>query len=101
MNFKKEIQQLVLPLVKGAPVILTLIVLGILAMHRVIRYLPPLYQANGAIKINNLNYTSSTFDLFENGMAVHGQNENFLTEVEVFKSTDLPNPPLPGFDSGN
>lgn len=90
MNLQKEIKLLVIPLIKSSPVIVLLVVLALLGMQRAITYMTPVYQASGAIKINNLEYTQNGFMLFgkEEG-AKHQQNQNFLTEVEVFRSRDL------------
>jgi tyrosine-protein kinase Etk/Wzc len=90
MNFKKEYNLLIAPLVKSSPVIIGLVVLALLGMRRSINYMAPEYRAEGAIKINNLNYSQTTFGLFgKEESAVPKQNENFLTEVEVFQSKDL------------
>lgn len=90
MNFKKEYQQIILPLIKAAPVIIVLVVIAVLVMRRATTYMTPEFRANGAIKINNLSYSQAAFNLFgkEEG-ALPKQNENFLTEVEVFQSKDL------------
>ncbi len=90
MNFKKEYNLLIAPLVKSSPIIIGLMVLAFLGMRRAITYMTPEYRAVGAIKINNLNYSQATFGIFgEEKNAVPKQNESFLTEVEVFKSKDL------------
>ncbi len=90
MNFKKEYNLLIAPLVKSSPVIIGLMLLALLGMRRSINYMTPEYRAEGAIKINNLNYSQTTFGLFgQEENAVPKQNENFLTEVEVFQSKDL------------
>ncbi len=90
MNFKKEYQQIILPLVKSSPVIIGLIVIAVLVMRRAVTYMTPEYRASGAIKINNLSYSQASFGLFgkEEG-SLPKQNENFLTEVEVFQTHDL------------
>jgi tyrosine-protein kinase Etk/Wzc len=90
MNFKKEYQQIIRPLIKSSPVIIGLIVIAVVVMHRAVSYMTPEYRAHGMIKINNLSYSQAAFNLFgkEEG-ALPKQNENFLTEVEVFKSRDL------------
>ncbi|MBI1224930.1 MAG: polysaccharide biosynthesis tyrosine autokinase [Bacteroidetes bacterium] len=88
MNFKKEYNQLIAPLIKNSPVIIILMVLALLATRRAITYMTPEYRAEGAIKINNQN--QATFGIFseDNGSSPNG-GENFLTEVEVFRSKDL------------
>ena len=90
MNFKKEYQQIILPLLKSSPVIIGLIVIAVLVMRRAVTYMTPEYRASGAIKINNLSYSQAAFNLFgkEEG-SLPKQNENFLTEVEVFQTKDL------------
>ncbi len=90
MTFKKEFQQIILPLFKSSPVIIGLMVLAALLVRQAVNYMTPEYQANGAIKINNLSYSEMAFNLFdpETG-AMPKQSENFLTEVEVFQTKDL------------
>ncbi|HHM20741.1 MAG TPA: hypothetical protein ENJ20_01850, partial [Bacteroidetes bacterium] len=90
MNFKKEYQQILLPLFKSSPVIIGLITIAMLVMRRAVTYMVPEYRASGAIKINNLSYSESAFHLFgkEQG-TMPKQSENFLTEVEVFQTRDL------------
>lgn len=90
MNFKKEYQQIIVPLIKASPVIIGLIVIAIMVTRRSITYMTPEYRATGSIKINNLSYSQAAFALFgkeENYLPK--QNENFLTEVEVFQTRDL------------
>lgn len=90
MNFQKEVKLLLLPLFKSAPLILTLVVVALFGMKRAVTLMTPVYQADGAIKINNLEYTQNGFLLFgKEDNARHQQNQNFLTEVEVFRSRDL------------
>ncbi|MCU0347590.1 MAG: hypothetical protein MUC59_11670, partial [Saprospiraceae bacterium] len=90
MNFKKEYNLLIAPLIKSSPIIFGLVLLAVLGTRRAITYMTPEYRAQGAIKINNLNYSQAAFGIFgeENGN-VPKQSENFLTEVEVFRSKDL------------
>jgi tyrosine-protein kinase Etk/Wzc len=90
MNFKKEYQQIIAPLIKSSPIIIGLIVIAVLVMKRAVTYMTPEYRASGAIKINNLSYSQASFMLFgkEEG-SLPKQNENFLTEVEVFQTRDL------------
>ena len=59
MNFKKEYQTILLPLLKASPVIIGLVVISVLVMRRAVTYMSPEYRAKGAIKINNLSYSES------------------------------------------
>lgn len=90
MNFKKEYQTIVLPLIKATPVIIGLMLIAVVVTRRAVSYMNEEYRAKGAIKINNLSYSESAFSLFGNkeGMTPK-QSENFLTEVEVFQTRDL------------
>ena len=90
MNLRKEFQKIILPLLKASPILIALCVATVFVAKRAIQYLPEEYQSKGAIKINNLNSSQAGFDLFQQkNNNTPMQNENFLTEVEVFKSKDL------------
>ena len=99
MNFKKEYQLILRPLIKASPVILGLIVISVVVMRRAITYMPPEFRAKGAIKINNLTYSESAFNVFgkKDGFTPK-QSENFLTEVEVFQTRDLVKKTLENLD---
>jgi len=87
MNIRKEFQKIILPLLKASPILIALCVLTIFLAKKGIQYLPHEYQSKGAIKINNLNSSQTGFDLFQQkNNNTPMQNENFLTEIEVFKS---------------
>lgn len=90
MNIRKEFQKIILPLLKASPFLIALCVLTVFISKKGIQYLPHQYQSKGAIKINNLNSSQTGFDLFQQkNNNTPMQNENFLTEIEVFKSKDL------------
>ncbi len=90
MNLRKEFQKIILPLLKAAPILIALCVATAYVAKKGIQYLPEEFQSKGAIKINNLNSSQAGFDLFQQkSNNTPMQNENFLTEVEVFKSKDL------------
>ena len=90
MSISKEFQKIILPLLKASPILIGLSILTIFIAKKGIQYLPNAYQSKGAIKINNLNSSQAGFDLFQQkNNNTPMQNENFLTEVEVFKSKDL------------
>ncbi len=90
MNFKKEYNQLIAPVLKSSPVIIGLVVLALLAMRRAITYMTPEYRAEGAIQINSQNNSQTTFGIFNDDSGASQKNgDNFLTEVEVFRSKDL------------
>ncbi|MFK7980868.1 MAG: GumC family protein, partial [Saprospiraceae bacterium] len=90
MNIRKEFQKIILPLLKAAPILIALCAITVFFAKKGIGYLPHEYQSKGAIKINNLNSSQTGFDLFQQkNNNTPMQNENFLTEIEVFKSKDL------------
>lgn len=90
MSIKKEFQKIILPLLKASPILIALCVITVIIAKRGVQYLPHEYQSKGSIKINNLNSSQAGFDLFQQkNNNTPMQNENFLTEVEVFKSKDL------------
>jgi len=90
MNIRKEFRNIFLPLLKASPLLIALVALTIYVANKGIDYLPHEYQSMGAIKINNLNYSQSGFDIYQTKNSnTPMQNETFLTEVEIFKSKDL------------
>ena len=90
MNLRKEFQKIILPILKASPILIALCVATVFIAKKGIQYLPEEFQSKGAIKINNLNSSQAGFDLFQQkNNNTPMQNENFLTEVEVFKSKDL------------
>ena len=90
MFIRKEIQNIILPIIKGLPITLLLIILSIVAANRLLRYTVPSYQANGSIKVDDRDFGISKFYLFDPDAAKSNYNVNyFLTEVEVFKSKKL------------
>ncbi len=90
MNLRKEIKNVILPLLKASPILFAMVFLTILIARHGIAYLPEEYQSMGGIKINNLNSSQTGFDLFHTkNNNTPMQNETFLTEIEIFKSKNL------------
>ena len=90
MNLRKEIKNVILPLLKASPILIAMVLLTIIVAKKGIAYLPEEFQSMGGIKINNLNSSQTGFDLFHTkNNNTPMQNETFLTEIEIFKSKSL------------
>lgn len=88
MGFKKDIQNVVLPLLKGAPFIAIILACTYLSVSRMIDYMTPKYRATGAIRIN-LKENHLAEDLFPTpGGSGGGKVNAFVAEIEVFKSRE-------------
>lgn len=86
----KEFKNVVLPVIKGLPIIILLVGLSIYAAKRAIQYSQTIYQANASVKIDNRDASIQDVQVFNNGlMPMLSNQQNFLTEVEVFKSKRL------------
>ena len=87
---KKEYQLLIVPVLKGLPIILLLLVAAITLASRLIIYTIPEYQSTGSIKIDNRNINLGDLAIFEeDGRTKGATSVDFLTEVEMFKSKKL------------
>ena len=87
---KKEYQLLIVPVLKGLPIILLLLVGAITLASRLIIYTVPEYQSTGSIKIDNRNINLGDLAIFEeDGRTKGATSVDFLTEVEMFKSKKL------------
>ena len=87
---KKEYQTLIVPVLKGLPIIILLIVGSVMLASRLVVYTVPEYQSTGSIKIDNRNINLGDLALFEEeGRTKGATSVDFLTEVEMFKSKKL------------
>ncbi len=88
MNFQKELQTLIIPIIKGLPIIVALVMLSILFTRRVIKYTTPEYQSSAALKLDNRDFSTSTINIFDSQGFSNIAND-VMTEIEVFKSKNL------------
>lgn len=87
---KKEYQTLIVPVLKGLPIIMVLIIGAVMLAGRLVVYTVPEYQSTGSIKIDNRNINLGDLALFEEeGRTKGATSVDFLTEVEMFKSKKL------------
>lgn len=87
---KKEYQTLIVPILKGLPIILVLLIGAVTIASRLVVYTVPEYQSTGSIKIDNRNINLGDLALFEeDGRTKGATSVDFLTEVEIFKSKKL------------
>ncbi len=86
----KELKNVVLPVFKGLPIIILFAGLSMYAAKRMIQYSQTAYQANASIKIDNRDVGIQDVPLFNDGLIPSiSTKQNFLIEVEVFKSKQL------------
>ncbi|MEL6866637.1 MAG: hypothetical protein AAFP19_19580, partial [Bacteroidota bacterium] len=88
MNVQKEYKTILLPLIKGFPVLAIFIAIAVFLALRYLSYATPLYQAVGSVRIDNRDHGISDFELFSR-RGRNGMGTNFLTEVEVIRSKSL------------
>ena len=88
MNLQKEFRTLILPVFRGLPFIILIMVIAFFIADHFLAYARPMYQASAAIKLDNRDLGLQNFEIFENGKSPAFTN-NFLTEVELFHSTNL------------
>lgn len=87
MNLNKEFRTLVVPIIKGAPILIVILVIAILIARRLILYSNPVYQTDAAVKIDNRDYGIGSFTLFDGESGPkQSMSSAFLTEIEIFKS---------------
>lgn len=87
MNIRKEFKTLILPIIKGSPLIIALVLIAFFITRRMVVYTNVIYQADGAIQIDTKDNSVNANILFEERSPTAGHN--FLTEVESFKSKTL------------
>ncbi len=88
MNLIKEFKLFILPVIKGLPLIITMMVLGYLGANYALKYMTPQYEVGAKIKLDNRDHGAKEFELF-NEKKSGSKGSNFLTEVEVFKTKSL------------
>lgn len=87
MNLNREFRTLVVPVIKGSPLLVLLLVVAIFLARRLIIYTNPTYQTDAAVKIDNKDYGIGNFSLFDGEMGPkQSLSSIFLTEVEIFKT---------------
>lgn len=90
MNLNKEFRTLVVPIIKGSPILIGILFVAIFIARRVVTYSVPVYQTDAAIKIDNRDYGVGNFFLFnEEGGPKASLASMFLTEVELFKTRSI------------
>lgn len=86
----KEFQSLIVPIIKGSPITIILVIAALAVVTRMVIYTVPQYQSTGSIKIDNRNINLGDLALFEEAGRTKGATSvDFLTEVEMFKSKRL------------
>jgi len=87
---QKEYQTLIVPILKGLPIIILLIIGAVTLAARLVIYAVPKYQSTGSIEIDNRNINLGDLALFEEvGRTKGATSVDFLIEVEIFKSKML------------
>lgn len=90
MNLNKEFRTLVVPIIKGSPILIGILIIAIFIARRVVNYSVPVYQTDAAIKIDNRDYGVGNFFLFnEEGGPKQSLASAFLTEIELLKTRSI------------
>lgn len=86
----KEFRNVVIPVVKGLPILAIFALIGLYLGKRLILYSATEYRTHASVKIDNRDAGKLDFQLYNNGvMPSLTAQQNFLTEIEVFKSKQL------------
>ena len=88
MNIQKEFKLLVLPVLKGLPLLAFIVALAYFFAAYSIRYIVPVYESSASLKLDNREHMGGDYNLIEEKKS-NVSGSNFLTEVEVFKSSAL------------
>ena len=88
MNIRKEFNTIILPILKGLPLILLLVVIAFMVSKQLLKYTNTIYQADGAILIDLSKKNTNTNIIFDE-QGGKKSSHSFLTEVESFKSKSL------------
>ena len=90
MTFKHEIRSVLLPLWRWAWLLAALVLVAVLVTHRAIKYMVPMYRAEGTIQIDNRDFGIESFQLFAGqGAANPKPAASGLTEMEVLQSRSI------------
>ena len=90
MNLNKEFRTLIVPVIKGSPIMVIILVIAIVVARRIVNYSVPVYQTDAALKIDNRDYGVGNFFLFnEEGGPKPSLASAFLTEVELLKTRKI------------
>ena len=88
MNIRKEFNTIILPIIKGLPLIILLVGIAFLVSKQLLKYTNSIYQADGAILIDLSKKNTNTNIIFDE-QGGKKSSHSFLTEVESFKSKSL------------
>ena len=79
---------LVLPVLKGLPILFLVVGLAYIFASYSIKYIVPVYESSASVKLDNREHMGGDYNLIEEKKS-NVSGSNFLTEVEVFKSSAL------------
>ncbi len=88
MNDLNDIKKLIVPLIKGSPVILLCLVFALLLAKRGVKYIEPEYESTAKIKLDDSNMGISNTILYKD-FDLFPTTNKIATEVEVLKSHNL------------
>ena len=88
MNNIQQIVRLLMPVIKGFPLIFAIMALLIFIASKMVFYATPLYETTGRMKLEDVNMGISNTNLFKN-FDVFAVPNKIMAEVEVIKSPEL------------
>lgn len=88
MNELQQIKRLLLPAIKGSPIILAAMFLAIFFTSRIVRYKTPMYESTARMKLDDARTGISDMNLFTD-FDVFTASDKVATEVEVLVSREL------------
>ncbi|MEM9024228.1 MAG: hypothetical protein AAGB22_10825, partial [Bacteroidota bacterium] len=88
MNGLQDIKRMLLPGLKGLPIIAGAFILALLLAYRSILYTNPVYESTAKIKLDDIAYGISSANLYQD-FDVFSNTNKIATEVEVIRSKVL------------
>lgn len=88
MNDFQQIKRLLLPALKGLPIIGICVILALAIAYRINLYTNPMYESTIKIKLDDINQGASSAELYAN-FDLFSHTNKIATEVEMLKSKML------------
>ncbi len=99
MNDFQNIKKMILPLIKGSPIIVLSVIISLLIAYRSLLYTNPVYESTVKVKLDDIGYGISSSNLYED-FDLFANTNKIATEVEVLKSKMLIEKTLKELDFG-
>ncbi|NNC95628.1 MAG: AAA family ATPase [Chitinophagales bacterium] len=85
MNSLQDLKRLILPFLKGLPIILAIFAISLAIAYRSVLYTNPMYESTAKIKLDDVSHGISSSSLYED-FDVFTNTNKIAAEVEILKS---------------